>query len=98
MIGLAMPHRICRHIRQDQIRRPCQPLHHRGNIIGFIRIALNDMRANHWADLQQIDANDFPERPISNKTKVMIIGEVEQDFMESPEVDVTAVRIFPAAE
>ncbi|MGV8899399.1 MAG: YgiW/YdeI family stress tolerance OB fold protein [Burkholderiaceae bacterium] len=41
----------------------------------------------------EIEAEDFPAQKIDDKTRVEIRGEVERDFMESPEIDVKTVRI-----
>lgn len=40
-----------------------------------------------------IDAKYFPVEKISDKTIVEIRGEVEKDFLESPEIDVHAVTV-----
>jgi uncharacterized protein (TIGR00156 family) len=36
----------------------------------------------------EIDTEDFPAVRIDDKTKVKLQGEVEKDFMQSPEIDV----------
>lgn len=43
----------------------------------------------------EIDAKHFPPTPISEKTKVQITGEVEKDFMSSPEIDIKGLVIVP---
>ncbi len=42
----------------------------------------------------EIDSKDFPTTPIDEKTRVQIRGEVEKDFLESPEIDVDSVTIL----
>lgn len=41
----------------------------------------------------EIEAEDFPAQKIDAKTRVEIRGEVEIDFMQSPEIDVKRIRI-----
>lgn len=43
----------------------------------------------------EIDAKRLPATPINEKTKVQIRGEVEKDFMESPQIDVDTVTVKP---
>ena len=43
----------------------------------------------------EVDAKYFPATPISEKTKVQINGEVEKEFMSSPEIDVKALVVLP---
>lgn len=40
-----------------------------------------------------IDAEDFPQVKLDDKTEIQITGEIEKDFLESPEIDVDAVTI-----
>lgn len=40
----------------------------------------------------EIDKKIFPREPIDDKAKVEIQGEVEKDFMSSPEIDVDSIR------
>jgi len=40
----------------------------------------------------EIDNKIFPVEPIDEKTQVEIRGEVEKDFMSSPEIDVDSIR------
>jgi len=40
----------------------------------------------------EIDAKRFPPEPIDDKALVEIQGEVEKDFMQSPEIDVDVIR------
>ena len=42
-----------------------------------------------------MDAKYFLATPISDKTKVQITGEVEKEFMSSPEIDVKGLVILP---
>ncbi|KAF7599058.1 MAG: hypothetical protein CGU28_08005 [Candidatus Dactylopiibacterium carminicum] len=42
----------------------------------------------------EIDDKLFAGKPVSANTLVEISGEVEKDFMESPEIDVDALRII----
>lgn len=41
----------------------------------------------------EIDAKDFPTVRIDERTKVRIRGEVEKDFLESPEIDVDHLSV-----
>ena len=43
----------------------------------------------------EVGAKYFPPTPISEKTKVQIRGEVEKEFMSSPEIDVKGLVILP---
>lgn len=43
----------------------------------------------------EIDAKDFPPEQIDDKTQVEIHGEVEKDFLVSPEIDVDVLRKLP---
>lgn len=43
----------------------------------------------------EIEAEDFPAQKIDAKTRVEIRGEVEKDFLQSPEIDVKAITIAP---
>jgi uncharacterized protein (TIGR00156 family) len=40
-----------------------------------------------------VDQKHFPATPVSEKTRVQIRGEVEKDFMHSPEVDVDNIVV-----
>lgn len=40
-----------------------------------------------------VDQKHFPATPVSEKTRVQIRGEVEKDFMHSPEVDVDSITV-----
>ena len=40
----------------------------------------------------EIDKKIFPQGPIDDKVKVEIQGEVEKEFMSSPEIDVDSIR------
>jgi uncharacterized protein (TIGR00156 family) len=40
-----------------------------------------------------IDDHQFPPQPINEKTTVVIMGEVDSDFMQYVEIDVKSVRI-----
>jgi uncharacterized protein (TIGR00156 family) len=42
----------------------------------------------------EIDAKDFPQVRIDEKTKVRIGGEVEKEFLQSPEIDVDHVTVL----
>ncbi|PTU32996.1 NirD/YgiW/YdeI family stress tolerance protein [Stenotrophobium rhamnosiphilum] len=42
----------------------------------------------------EIDQKHFPATAISEKTRVQIRGEVEKDFMESPEIDVDQLVVM----
>ena len=41
----------------------------------------------------EIDSEDFPKVSVDEKTVVQITGEVEKDFMESPEIDVDTLTV-----
>ncbi len=41
-----------------------------------------------------IDSKLFPSKQVTPTTLVEIVGEVEKDFMESPEIDVDALHII----
>ena len=41
----------------------------------------------------EIDNEDFPAVTVSDTTTIQITGEVEKDFMESPEIDVEALSV-----
>lgn len=42
----------------------------------------------------EIDDDIFPTTPIDEKTRVEIRGELEKDYLESPEVDVDSIKII----
>ena len=42
----------------------------------------------------EISHKYFPATPIDDKTKVRIRGEIEKDFLKSPEIDVESVEII----
>ncbi|MDR3053999.1 MAG: NirD/YgiW/YdeI family stress tolerance protein [Zoogloeaceae bacterium] len=42
----------------------------------------------------EIDRDIFPNHGINEKTRVRIRGEVEKDFLESPEIDVESIDIL----
>ena len=42
----------------------------------------------------EIDRKVFPTSPINDKTRVRIRGEVEKEFLESPEVDVDVIEVL----
>lgn len=41
----------------------------------------------------EIDNEDFPAVAVDDKTTIEITGEVEKDFMESPEIDVETLAV-----
>ena len=43
----------------------------------------------------EIDRKHLPPTPITEKTKVRIRGEVERDFLQSPEIDVDYLAVVP---
>lgn len=47
----------------------------------------------------EIDHDVFPRVPVGDATRVEIFGEVEKDFLESPEIDVERLEVLagPAA-
>jgi uncharacterized protein (TIGR00156 family) len=40
----------------------------------------------------EIDKKIFPREPIDDKVQIEIQGEIEKDFMASPEIDVDSIR------
>jgi uncharacterized protein (TIGR00156 family) len=42
----------------------------------------------------EIDDRDFPAQAIDETTRIEIRGEVEKEFMESPEIDVKMINIL----
>lgn len=42
----------------------------------------------------EIDSEDFPKVAVDDKTTIEITGEVEKDFMETPEIDVDTLTII----
>ncbi len=42
----------------------------------------------------EIDDDIFPRQRVDEKTKIEIMGEVENDFLKSPEIDVDIVRVL----
>ncbi len=42
----------------------------------------------------EIDDRDFPSQAIDETTRIEIRGEVEKEFMESPEIDVKVISIL----
>lgn len=45
----------------------------------------------------EIDAEVFPKQTIDDKTEIEITGEVEKDFMETPEIDVDRAEVVTPA-
>lgn len=41
----------------------------------------------------EIEVEDFPAQKIDANTRVEIRGEVEKDFLETPEIDVKVIRV-----
>lgn len=42
----------------------------------------------------EVDQKYFPTTPINEKTKVQIRGEIEKDFLQSPEIDIEYLAII----
>ncbi len=42
----------------------------------------------------EVDQKYFPTNPINEKTKVQIRGEIEMDFLQSPEIDIEYLAII----
>lgn len=42
----------------------------------------------------EVDQKHFPSTPINEKTQVQIRGEIEKDFLQSPEIDVEYLAII----
>lgn len=45
----------------------------------------------------QINLEIFPKQAIDDRTEVEIVGRVEKDFMETPEIDVSGIEVKAAA-
>ncbi|MES2883692.1 MAG: NirD/YgiW/YdeI family stress tolerance protein [Pseudomonadota bacterium] len=45
----------------------------------------------------EIEADVFPKQAIDDKTEIEITGEVEKDFMETPEIDVDRAEVVTPA-
>ena len=43
----------------------------------------------------QINADQFPQQQIDEKTELEVIGVVEKDYMETPEIDAKTVTVLP---
>lgn len=43
----------------------------------------------------EIKSSVFPKQAIDDQTEIDILGEVEKDFMETPEIDVERVEVVP---
>lgn len=43
----------------------------------------------------EIDAEDFPAARVDATTRVRLEGEVEKDFLQSPEIDVKRISVEP---
>jgi len=43
----------------------------------------------------QINADQFPQQQIDEKTEIEITGMVEKDYMETPEIDAKTVTVLP---
>lgn len=43
----------------------------------------------------EIEAEDFPAQKLDDKARVEISGEVEKDFLETPEIDVEVISASP---
>lgn len=41
----------------------------------------------------QINSEIFPKQAIDDRTEIEITGQVEKDFMDTPEIDVTTVEV-----
>lgn len=44
----------------------------------------------------EIESEVFPKQAIDDKIEIQILGEVEKDFMETPEIDVKRVEVLPS--
>lgn len=45
----------------------------------------------------QIHSENFPKQAIDDLTEIEIVGQIEKDFMDTPEIDVTSIEIKPVA-
>lgn len=59
--------------------------------VGNEKYLFSDGRSEIRVD---IDHKHLPATPVDEKTRVEIRGEVEKDFLQSPEIDVESVRIL----
>jgi uncharacterized protein (TIGR00156 family) len=59
--------------------------------VGKEKYILSDGKSEVRVD---IDRKHFPTTPVDDKTRIQIRGEVEKDFMQSPEIDVDRVTVI----
>ena len=64
-----------------------------GNIVNHQRSDYFTFRDDTGEIRVEIDNDILPTTPIDDKTRVEIRGELEKDFMESPEIDVDVIHI-----
>ncbi|GHU29109.1 hypothetical protein AGMMS50256_13220 [Betaproteobacteria bacterium] len=43
----------------------------------------------------EIDRKDFVQQPVDEKTLVELRGKIDNDFMESPEIEIKQMRVIP---
>jgi len=45
--------------------------------------------------VMEIDDDDFPKQPVSEKTKIEVVGEVDTGLRRPPEIEAESVRVVP---
>lgn len=45
--------------------------------------------------VMEIDDDDFPKQPVSEKTKIEVVGEVDTGLRRPPEIEAESVRVLP---
>ena len=45
--------------------------------------------------VMEIDDDDFPKQPVSEKTRIEVVGEVDTGLRRPPEIEAESVRILP---
>ncbi|MFD4836557.1 YgiW/YdeI family stress tolerance OB fold protein [Achromobacter sp. NPDC058515] len=45
--------------------------------------------------VMEIDDDDFPKQPVTEKTKIEVLGEVDTGLRRPPEIEAESVRILP---
>jgi uncharacterized protein (TIGR00156 family) len=64
----------------------------RGNLLKKVGSEKYDFSDGTGTIRVEIDKKIFPREPIDEKTKLELQGEVEKEFMASPEIDVDSIR------
>ncbi|MBV7485346.1 NirD/YgiW/YdeI family stress tolerance protein [Bordetella sp. BOR01] len=45
--------------------------------------------------VMEIDDDDFPQQPVSETTKIEVVGEVDTGLRRPPEIEAESVRVLP---